>query len=205
MVNLQDIALRLGGKQLFSGFDLRVEPGEKILLRGPSGSGKTTLLRMILGFVRPERGRILIGKEELREENVWRLRRRMAYVSQGLQVGSGRVDHFIRDILAYRHNRQLGYEKEQVLDFFKHFRLEGDKLRQPLSELSGGERQRVALIVALLLDRELYLLDEVTSGLDDALRKIVIDHLSGLTDKTVLTVSHDPDWRTDAFRNVHLG
>lgn len=204
MVQLQDIALSLGNKQLFTGFNLRAEPGEKLLVRGPSGSGKTTLLRMILGFVRPDAGRILIDEEEMKEDNVWTLRRRMAYVSQGLQIGSGRVDHFIREILAYRRNRHLSYDEEQVLSYFERFRLERDKLQQSLSALSGGERQRIALIVALLLDRELYLLDEVTSGLDDALREIVIDHLSSLTDKTVIVVSHDQDWQTEAFRSVRL-
>ncbi len=204
MVRLQDIALTLGNKQLFNGFSLRAAPGEKLLIRGASGSGKTTLLRMILGFVRPDEGRILIDEEEMKEDNVWALRRRMAYVSQGLQIGSGRVDHFIREILAYRHNRHLSYDEGQVLDYFQRFRLERDKLQQSMGALSGGERQRVALIVALLLDRELYLLDEATSGLDDTLREIVIDHLSGLTDKTVIAVSHDQDWQTEAFRNVRL-
>jgi len=204
MVRLQDIDLALGGKQLFTAFDLQLRAGEKLLLRGPSGSGKTTLLRMMLGFVQPDSGRVLIDDQAMTEENVWSLRRHMAYVSQGLHLGSGRTDHFISELLNYRHNRHLHYDEDRILAYFDRFRLDADKLRQPLSDLSGGERQRIALIMALLLDRDLYLLDEVTSGLDEAMRKIVIEHLCGLTNKTIISVSHDQDWQTSAFRSVNL-
>lgn len=66
---------------------------------------------------------------------------------------------------------------------------------QELNSLSGGEVQRIAIIAALLLDRNTYLLDEITSSLDADLKKVVADHFMNLKDKTILFISHDEVWR----------
>lgn len=203
-LQLHHLSLRLGGKPIFQDFNLEVEEGEKILVKGPSGSGKSTLLRLILGFVRPDEGEVRFDGEPLSRENVWSFRQRMAFVSQELNIGSGKVEDFIRDIYGYRANRHLEYEEEKVLAKFETFDLEPDKLRQNIGKLSGGEKQRVALIVALLLDRELYLLDEVTSAIDEALRDKVIEHLAGMEEKTMVVVSHDRGWHTYGFREIEL-
>ncbi len=203
-LHLQNLHLRLGGKPVFQGFNLAVAQGEKVLIKGPSGSGKSTLLRLILGFVQPDRGVVQIDGRPLNRQNVWSLRQRMAFVSQGLSIGHGKVEDFVRDIYGYRANRHLVYDETRIFAHFEQFDLEPGKLRQDIRRLSGGEKQRVALIVALLLDRELYLLDEVTSAIDEALREKVIAHLAGLPGKTMVVVSHDRGWAAYAFREVEL-
>lgn len=203
-LELQNLSLRLGGKPIFQDFNLKVAEGDKILIKGPSGTGKSTLLRLILGFVRPDQGEVRIDGEVLGQANVWSLRRRMAFVSQDLNIGSGKVKDFIRDIYGYRANQHLEYDEKQILAQFEQFDLEPDKLYQNIGKLSGGEKQRIALIVALLLDRELYLLDEVTSAIDEALRDKVIEHLAGLEDKTMIVVSHDRGWDAYNFREVRM-
>lgn len=199
---LDNLSLRLGDKQIFRDFNLQVGDAEKILLKGPSGSGKSTLLRILLGFVRPDQGTVRIDGAVLSRKNVWTLRKRMAFVSQDLNIGSGKAVDFIKDIFSYQANRRLTYDESQVLSFFDRFRLEGDKLHQDISKLSGGEKQRLALIVALLLDRELYLLDEVTSSIDEALRETVIEYLAGMKNKTMIIVSHGYGWESFHFREV---
>ena len=204
-LELKYLSLRLGGKPIFQDFSLQVAEGEKILVKGPSGSGKSTLLRLILGFVQPDKGEVRIDGELLSSGNVWPLRQRMAFVPQELNIGSGKVKDFIRDIFSYRANRHLEYSEEQVLAKFEQFGLEADKLRQDISKLSGGEKQRVALITALLLDRELYLLDEATSAIDEALRDKAIGHLAALEGKAIIAVSHDRGWSEYDFRKIELG
>jgi len=204
-IKLQNLSLNLGGKAIFQQFNLVVAKGEKVLVKGPSGSGKSTLLRLILGFNQPDEGAVLLDGHPLNRKNIWSLRQRMAFVPQGLNIGSGKVEGFIRDIYGYRANHHLEYEEEAVLAKFEQFDLEPEKLHQDMSKLSGGEKQRVALIVALLLDRELYLLDEVTSAIDEALRDKVIAHLAGLEGKTMIVVSHDRGWEEYEFREVELG
>jgi putative ABC transport system ATP-binding protein len=203
-VELHNISLRLGGKPIFQNFSLMLEEGEKVLLKGPSGSGKSSLLRLVLGFVMPDKGRVLIDGEALKRENVWALRRRMAFVPQEWNVGSGTVEAFIREIFSYRANQHLKYEEEQVLAQFAQFELEAEKLTQAFSKLSGGEKQRISLVIALLLDRELYLLDEATSAMDRALRDKVIAHLAGQEGKTMIIVSHDEGWKKYGFRELML-
>jgi len=203
-VEFKDISLRFGEKTIFQDFNLKVEAGEKVLVKGPSGSGKSTLLRLILGFVQPDAGEVHIDGTSLNRENVWSLRHRMAFVSQELQIGSGKVKDFIRDIYGYRANQDLTYDEEQIQARFEAFDLEPAKLQQDIGKLSGGEKQRVALILALLLDRELYLLDEVTSAIDEALRDKVIQHLAELEGKTLIVVSHDRGWEAHDFREIEL-
>lgn len=201
-IEFRNISLRLGEKQVFDNFSLQVGAEEKILLRAPSGRGKSTLLRLVLGFVRPDAGAVLLDGEELTEQNVWKMRSRMAYVSQDLNIGAGRVDDFIREVFDYRANQHLAYDEARILDHFDHFGLERAKLQQPIEGLSGGEKQRVALVVALLLDREAYLLDEVTSSIDEALRTRVVRYLAGIEGKTLVVVSHDQGW--EGFRVVNI-
>lgn len=203
-IEFRNVSLRLGDKPVFTDLNLTLPKGKRRLLRGPSGSGKSTVLRMILGFVRPDAGSLLIDGERLTRDNVWSLRRRMAYVSQDVQIGTGTVEQMIRDILGYRANRHLTYREPDVLDYFQRFDLGAAHLRQPVRQLSGGERQRLALIIALLLDRELYLLDEVTSAVDAKLRERVIQYLGDLEGKTMLVVSHDPGWERHGFRAWHI-
>lgn len=203
-LKLQNISLSLSSKAIFQHFNLKIAEGEKLLVRGPSGSGKSSLLRLVLGFLPPDEGSIYIDGNLLGSTNVWALRRRMAFVPQGLNIGSGKVEAFIRDIYGYRANQHLEYDEEAVIARFEQFDLEAEKLYQDIGKLSGGEKQRVALIVALLLDRELYLLDEVTSAIDEALRDKVIAHLAGMKGKTMIVVSHDQGWEKYDFRKIEL-
>jgi putative ABC transport system ATP-binding protein len=203
-LKIHKLSLQLDGKVLFQNFNLEIAEGEKVLLKGPSGSGKSTLLRLILGFVQADTGDIHIDGQLLDQKSVWSLRQRMAFVPQELTIGSGTVKDFIQDVFDYRANRHLKYREEQILDLFKQFELEANQLEQDISQLSGGEKQRLGLIVALLLDRELYLLDEVTSAIDEALREKIIRYLARLEGKTMVIVSHDRDWQEYGFREIDI-
>jgi putative ABC transport system ATP-binding protein len=203
-LKIHKLSLQLDGKVLFQNFNLEIAEGEKVLLKGPSGSGKSTLLRLILGFVQADTGDIHIDGQLLDQKSVWSLRQRMAFVPQELTIGSGTVKDFIQDVFDYRANRHLKYREEQILDLFKQFELEANQLEQDISQLSGGEKQRLGLIVALLLDRELYLLDEVTSAIDEALRAKIIRYLARLEGKTMVIVSHDRDWQEYGFREIDI-
>ncbi|MFP4064296.1 MAG: ATP-binding cassette domain-containing protein [Bacteroidales bacterium] len=205
MIKLENISLSLDGKQLFDKLSVEVPAGGRLLISGESGSGKTTLLRMLLGFVLPDRGRVLIDGQELRRENVWQLRQKMAYVSQEMQIGRGRVESFVKEVLRFKNNRHIDYEREKVLSLLNDFQLSSDTIDKNLEELSGGELQRVAIIVTLLLDRQIYLLDEVTSALDQPLKEMIVNYFTGLSDKTLIVSSHDNIWQAQHFQTIHIG
>jgi putative ABC transport system ATP-binding protein len=79
---------------------------------------------------------------------------------------------------------------------FAFFDLPLKILKEDYVNLSGGEKQRIALIVALLLKRDIFLLDEATSSLDRELKLRVIDFFTHRPEWTVLSISHDQDWLT---------
>ena len=205
MIKLENVSLTFDGRQLFDRLSMEVPAGGRLLIRGESGSGKTTLLRMLLGFVLPDQGKVFVNGEELRVNNIWRLRRKMAYVSQEMQIGNGRVESFIREIFRFRNNRGIKYQKDKVITLLDDFQLGTGTLDKDLEELSGGELQRVAIIVTLLLNRQVYLLDEVTSALDQPLKEMIVNYFTNLKDKTLIISSHDKIWHDQGFPTIHVG
>jgi len=205
MIQLKNISLSLDGKQLFNNLSVDVPEGGRLILQGRSGSGKTTLLRMLLGFVLPDHGDVIIDGENLSLENVWKVRLKMAYVSQEMQIGRGNAEKFIKEVFNYRNNRHIPYDREKVLELLGDFQLDSGTLQKDLEELSGGELQRFAIIVTLLLNRQVYLLDEVTSALDQPLKELIVDYFSGLKDKTLIISSHDSVWYEQNFPTLNPG
>ncbi len=205
MIQLQNISLTLDGRPLFRDLSVEVPAGGRLIISGESGSGKTTLLRMLLGFVLPDNGKVFIDNQELKLHNVWQLRQNMAYVSQEMQIGRGRVDAFIKEILRFKNNRGIAYDEDRVLALLNDFQLGSNAIQKDLNDLSGGELQRVAIIVTLLLNRKIYLLDEVTSALDEPLKELIVDYFSRLKDKTLIVSSHDKIWHNQGFPTLNIG
>ena len=103
----------------------------------------------------------------------------------------------------YRANRdKLDSEKLRV--FMRELGLEDDILDKNFQELSGGEKQRIGILISLLLNRDIYLLDEVTSALDVNLKKTVADYFLAREDWTLLVISHDLEWERDWIEKIDL-
>lgn len=122
-LDIQHLKLTFGDQHLFQDFNLRLEPGENVILSGPSGCGKSTLMRCILGFIPPDDGTIEVFGTDLTSASVWSLRRRMAYVPQEPELGSGRVRSGIEDIFSYRSNRHLQSNIKRVPEFLERLLL----------------------------------------------------------------------------------
>lgn len=188
---IDKLTLEYGTQVLFRGFSLTVPAGQKVLLVGSSGSGKSSLVRCLLGFVTPQEGTIAIDGTILDGKTVWSLRRKIGYVSQEPQLGTGKVKDLIQLPFTYHANIHLKYDPSGQARLFEQFRLSAALLDKDISELSGGEKQRVALVISLLLGRSIYLLDEATSALDAEAKTAVLDYFRQRPDLTVLMVSHD--------------
>lgn len=195
-----------GERKVLGGFDLRVERGEKVLVYGESGIGKSTLLRLLLGFAVPDAGEVLFAGRPLCPAAAWEARRRVAYVGQDLDVAGGRVGEFFDRSLGYKANASRRPESREVAETLESLELEPGLLEKDLADISGGERQRASLALALLLRRDLFLLDEVTSALDVPMKRKVIEAFASRPAWTVLTVSHDHHWLDDGrMRVVEMG
>jgi osmoprotectant transport system ATP-binding protein len=164
------------------------------VLIGPSGCGKSTLLRLIVGLVSPDSGRVWIGGEDLREDNIERLRHGMGYVIQD----GGLFPHLTGDenvaLLARYLGRSSVWIEERVSRLADLVRIPARLLEHFPWELSGGQRQRVSLMRALMLDPPVLLLDEPLGALDPVTRYELQDELKRVFSelaKTVVLVTHD--------------
>jgi ABC-type proline/glycine betaine transport system ATPase subunit len=201
MIRFKNVSLKRGNKQLFKNFELRIGKGDKILLSAQSGSGKTTLLRLILGFIDPDEGKILFKQKKLAPENFQKIRKHFAYLSQEVDFPNGKVRDVFQEIFQFPANRHLGYTNEKLLEKLHEYNLPDEIMNKNTSIISGGERQRLGWIMVMLLDRPVLLLDEPTSAMDDKQKQRFIDFVAH-TKKTVVCVSHDPDWQFSAMKVI---
>jgi iron(III) transport system ATP-binding protein len=197
-LELDGVSVGYDGREVASGIDLRVEPGQIACLLGPSGSGKTTVLRAIAGFEPLRAGRILGDGELLsgRGRHVPPERRGIGLVFQ---------DYALLPHLDCRANIGFGLfrlppaeQRERVDMLLEVVGLAAQAERYP-HELSGGMQQRVALARALAPQPRLLLLDEPFSSLDPDLReKLSLDVRRILKQQgsTALLVTHS---QTEAF------
>ena len=177
LVEVSAVDLRLGAQQVLEHVDLWLRAGEIVTVVGPNGAGKTTLLRVVLGLIKPDRGRVAMPSGL-----------RVGYVPQRLQVDP------VLPLTAHRFlslgTRVKVQRCRQALDEVGASRLFGEALQ----DLSGGELQRVVLARALLRDPDLLVLDEPVQGVDIAGQIEFYELIGRLRAERgcgVLMVSHD--------------
>jgi ABC-type iron transport system FetAB ATPase subunit len=200
----REVEVRFGRQEVLRRFSISVKPGGKAVLTGPSGCGKSTVLRCFLGFVVPDAGAVCIKGTPLTAETVWDLRRHLAYIAQEPDLGTGTTAEILERPFHFRANAGLRRNLKRIGELFERFNLPRELLSKDVTALSGGEKQRVALVSAVLLDRDIFLLDEVTSALDKTSRKVVADYFRMREDTTVLCVAHDQDVFSFADQIIEL-
>jgi len=195
VIRFDKINLSYNNKDLLKDFCLEIKTGEKCLIHGKSGSGKSSLFNMILGFVRPDNGRIFFDDMVINAKNIWNVRRQVAFVDQDVSLGKANTADWLKFVFGLHANRMTADYKKKLMELFDYFELDIDAMEKDISNLSGGERQRLALIVSVLLGRSHFLLDEVTSALDDHLKQKCVDYFSIEPKWTLIAISHDSVWR----------
>jgi ATP-binding cassette subfamily B multidrug efflux pump len=190
-------APRRGG--VLRGLDLDVAPGERIGLVGRSGAGKSTLVHLLLGFYRPEQGRILVDGQDIAGLTQESLRAQIGMVTQDTSL----LHRSIRDNICY--GRPEASEAEIVeaarraaaIEFIEgledwHGRKGFDAhVGERGVKLSGGQRQRIALARVILKDAPILVLDEATSALDSEVEAAIQEQLDTLMeDRTVIAIAH---------------
>lgn len=204
VIEIVDLTVAIDDRKIFSGLNLEVQALEKVSLVGRSGSGKSTLLRCLLGFVVPTAGKIKIFGEDVTAKSIWKLRTRMAYVPQEPELSNGSVTEILAKAFTFGHNRALRDNLQLVPELMERLLLPETLMDEDISELSGGEKQRIAMLMALLLERDIMLLDEASSALDPESKRATIRLLKEQQDLTLLSVSHDQEWLAISDRTVDL-
>lgn len=205
MIQAKDVVVRFEQETVLDKLSFAVSPGAKVAVKGLSGSGKSTLLNVLMGFVIPDSGEVRIGGHPLHQDHIHTIRSLMAWLPQELPLLLDRVRDLFLLPFSFARNKALLPTDREVAEVFEAFRLETGLLNKSLPEISGGQKQRVALASCVLLKRPLLLLDEPTSALDAATKKGVMDYLFGLPDRTILALSHDPEWIARSGQLISLG
>ncbi|MFP3989291.1 thiol reductant ABC exporter subunit CydD [Streptomyces sp. E11-3] len=209
-LSVEGVTVRYPGRDTaaVSGASFTVEPGETVALVGPSGAGKSTLLSAVLGFVRPDAGRVCVGGTDLATVSLQEWRERIAWVPQRPHLFAGSIAENVR--LA-RPDAGASAVREALRDAGALAFVDAlpDGVDTVLGEdgagLSAGQRQRLALARAFLADRPVLLLDEPTAALDGATEAEVVDAVRRLSvGRTVLLVVHRPALLAVADRVVRV-
>jgi putative ABC transport system ATP-binding protein len=159
-------------------------------LVGASGSGKTTILKMLNKMISPTQGRILFYGQDIQQLHTVSHRRKVIMLSQSPAMFASTIrDNFIT-ALRY-HEKEIPDDADLYL-ILKQIQL-NKELETPVINLSGGEKQRLALGRVILLNPDVFLLDEPSSALDDDTEKMIIEMLARHAkefNKDIVMVTH---------------
>jgi ABC-type multidrug transport system fused ATPase/permease subunit len=197
-----------GSPPILSGFDLVLRPGDKVAVTGASGKGKSTVVQLLLRFLSPTSGRILMGGRDVADVPLPLYLGRFSYVAQSTYLFN----------LSIRENIAMGWPSaplDLVVDAARRVRMHDfieslpDKYDTPVRHgafnLSGGQAQRIALARALVREPEILVLDEFTSALDPRTEAEILDELFDLFGhKTLLCVTHSANVAARFSRQVAL-
>jgi zinc/manganese transport system ATP-binding protein len=194
VVSLQDAALRLGGRELWNGLNIDVQPGEFIAVLGPNGAGKTSLLRVLLGLLPLSGGRVSVLGDPPRRGDP-----RIGYVPQQRGFDEGlplRGRDLVRlGIDGHRWGTGLPSEKRRAMvDAALREVHAFHYARVPVGTLSGGEHQRIRVAQAVVSDPALLLCDEPLLSLDLSHQQTVVELLDERRRRqntAVLFVTHE--------------
>ncbi len=203
MIRFENITLKVQQQLLLDDVTLRISAGDKVVVRGTSGCGKSSLLKCAVGAIPLSSGSVRIEGMELTAESVAQIRARIAFIGQEPMLGAERVREAILlpfSFAAHRHNPP---SDERIFELLERLHLSTDILNKLCKRISGGEKQRIAILRALLLDKSIFFVDEVTSALDPQSRTAVMAELFRSA-TTLLSVSHDPEWISACGRIVEI-
>lgn len=173
---------------------LTVKPGETVAIVGPSGAGKSTLLNLVIGFIRPTQGQILLDGRDMNALDLRTYRRFLSVVPQETVLFDGTLrenvtygldgvsDAVVEDALRAANIYDFVMELPQGVD---------TPLGEDGSTLSGGQKQRIAIARALIRDPRVLILDEATSALDNITELKIQEALARLMKgRTTFIVAH---------------
>ena len=197
IIELRDVHLAFGEKEILAGVTLRLAPRERLVVLGQSGCGKSTLLRLLLGILKPTRGSVHFqGREvsKMRRRQLNAMRQKVGMVYQHSALISSLS---VRDNLALP-LEELTDKTPAEIDALVDEKLTlvgmADARDKMPAELSGGMRKRIGLARGIIMDPEVILYDEPSAGLDPVISSVIDQLIIELSEKigaTSVIVTHE--------------
>ncbi|MDG1958546.1 MAG: ABC transporter ATP-binding protein [Candidatus Binatia bacterium] len=185
-------------RQVLRGIDLQVPRGETMVILGSSGSGKSVLVSTVVGLLRPDQGRVLVSGENVAEfasEDQWRkVWLKTGFLFQGAALFDSMT---VGENIAFPLRQHTALSEaaivDRVMEVLSWIELDGAFDKMP-SELSGGMQKRVGLGRTIVLEPEIVIYDEPTTGLDpltsDTISSLIL-RLKSERAVTSIVVTHD--------------
>jgi phospholipid/cholesterol/gamma-HCH transport system ATP-binding protein len=197
VIKVEHLSKSFDGQKILDDVSFQVASGEILVFLGPSGTGKTVLLKHLIGLIRPDSGRVIIGGKDithLPQQEQLKMRKDFGYLFQEGALYDF-MDVFDNIAFPLREHSQQSYPeiKKRVEEVLEMVDLRDVETKMP-SELSGGMKKRVGLARAIVLGAKLLLCDEPTSGLDPIRSHDISNLIRQVAKKigsTTVITSHD--------------
>lgn len=198
-ISLKNVSYKYPGceEPVISNLSLEIKKGEIIGITGPSGAGKTTLMNLLLGFLVPYSGKLLLDNVEIDQTNITSFHKNVGYVQQQVFLLNGTLAENIAFGLP---KSSIDYEK--ITKVLKKASLYEVVIKLPKGvhedigesgvKLSGGQRQRLGIARALYFDSEILFFDEATSSLDNETEQEINSSIVNLQEDsiTIIIIAH---------------
>lgn len=198
LVQVDDLTMRFGAQTVLKNINLNVPAGQTLVILGESGCGKSVLLKTIIGLLTPTKGSVQFDGHnmlELSEQEMARIRLRFGYVFQNAALFDSMT---VGQNVAFPLRQHGGFSdteiEELVVEKLNEVGLPPNVLTKRPMELSGGMRKRVAVARALIVNPEILMYDEPTTGLDPVMSDVINELILRTRRRlpvTSIVVTHD--------------
>ncbi|WP_164505013.1 ABC transporter ATP-binding protein [Companilactobacillus hulinensis] len=185
-------------KQIINNVNLRIEPGQVLVILGPNGIGKSTLLNCLSGVLTQYNGQICVNGDDLKTMTIKDLSHQLALVSQGVNIKSNLTlfDYLLLGRTSFHtiFEQPDDTDKRIVEDIIEEIGL-NDYAQTSLQSMSGGQRQLAIIGRALAQEPQVLIMDEPTSALDYRNQTVVLKLIRRLSSKgiSIIMSTHDPN------------
>ncbi len=206
-LSFNDVSFAYRDNSVVSGISFTAHDKQLTAIVGPSGAGKTTLLKLTERLYQPDNGSISLADTDVKDYELHSWRRNIGYIPQDPQLFSGTI----RDNITYGVKGEVSEadirsaaERANALEFIEGFENGFDtEVGENGARLSGGQRQRIAIARTLLMNAQIFILDEATSSLDSDAESEIHETIEELRkDHMVIMVAHRMDSVKDADQIV---
>ncbi|WP_346860534.1 ATP-binding cassette domain-containing protein [uncultured Draconibacterium sp.] len=197
MICFENISLSFSEKIIFENLSITINKGENICLSGPSGRGKSTLLNLLQGYILPDKGIISVNDTVLNDSTIKEIRKQIISIPQNINLP-------VKNGMELVELLEISQLLPGINEYMQKLDLEQDILSKDFAKISGGQKQRLLISICLSQPKDIILMDEPTSSLDDKSIELLLHAVGELKGKTIISASHNQLWAQSTDKTIEL-